>query len=115
MFYNYKIACTVPGISLLFQACYVPRLIDSVRVDELLAVKCSHTKISAQCVCVCMYVFMYVCRYVSMYVCIYRCRYVCIFFIIFIGMLHYILFVILHAFYIEYCSDYLSTVIYKIN
>ena len=29
-------------------------------------------------------------------------------------MLHYIMFVILQAFYIEYCSDYLSSVIFKL-
>ena len=49
-----------------------------------------------------------------MYVCVYVCMYV-FFFNIFIGMLHYIMFVILHAFYIEYCSDYLSSVIFTIN
>ena len=45
-----------------------------------------------------------------------ECECVCVcFFNIFIGMLHYILFVILHAFYIEYCSDYLSSVIFTIS
>jgi len=38
-----------------------------------------------------------------------------LFFKIFIDMLHYNMFVILHAFYIEYCSDYLSSVMFTIS
>ena len=34
---------------------------------------------------------------------------------VFIGMLHYIMFEILHAFYIEYYSVYLFSVIFTIN
>ena len=63
-----------------------------------------------------MYVYMYVCMCV--YMCIYMCVHACVciyFYNIFIGMLHYIMFVILHAFYIEYCRDYLSSVIFTIN
>ena len=56
-----------------------------------------------------MYILLtYICMY--MYACVYVCICVCVYvyIYIFIGMLHYIVFVILHAFYIEYCSDYLS-------
>ena len=43
------------------------------------------------------------------------CVNIYVFFNIVIGMIHYILFVILYAFYIEYCSDYLPSVIFILD
>jgi len=55
-----------------------------------------------------MLVFIYVCKLVL-------CMHILFYFNIFIRMFPYIMFVILHAFYIEYCSDFTSSVIFTIG